>query len=117
MRTFHLYTEYGDFQIDNSELVEHLEYNGYKVIGDGVNSVDYGDGVLLDEIIQKFLTSNSFSREKIHKRVIKNEPFHDYNRMDMFDYLDQTGFDFLDNIDSQEMISHLENVGYKICEE
>ena len=36
---------------------------------------------------------------------------------DVFDWLDYKGFDFLNEMDSQELINHLLNVGYKMVEE
>lgn len=109
--------EMEEYEFDNSELIDHLEENGYAVLGDGINCLDYIDRKMIEEIVNKYLVSDFIWREKIYNKVIKGERFHDYNRMDMFDYLDQTGFDFLDNIDSQEMISHLEMVGYKVIPE
>ena len=119
MRNLTVGLDYEEYEFCNSELIEHLEENGYVIFGDGIHSLDYGSQLMFDEIVKLFFVSDLLTREKIYKRVINKEAstFHNYNRMDLFDYLDQMGFDFLDNIDSQEMISHLEMVGYKVIPE
>lgn len=117
----HLKSTNFDFieEVNTSEMIDYLGSTGHTIIrGDFIPKdeelVDHNDLIRLDEIRTKFLDSSWAEREKIYSRIMKNENFHDYNRMDMFDYLDQTGFDFLDNIDSQEIISHLEGVGYDV---
>jgi len=107
-----------DYMLSNQEIIEHLEENDYLVIGDSVNSLDYEGRVMLEEIAKKFLVADCFSREKIYKQIIKEQPksLDEYNYMDLFYHLDDRGFDFLDNIDSQEIISHIESVGYYVTE-
>nr|DAI89641.1 MAG TPA: hypothetical protein [Caudoviricetes sp.] len=105
-------------EITDSEMIENLQESGYLVIGDSVHSADYTDTELLREIVNKFLISDCFSRQKIYKQIIKEEPksLDEFNNVDMFEHLDEQGFDFLDHIDTQEIISHLELVGYNVEE-
>jgi len=110
--------EYGQHSFKNSELIEHLEDSGYVVLGNGVNSLDITDNKLLSEIVNKFLVADVFSREKIYKQIVKEEPrsLDEFSNFDMFYHLDEQGFDFLDHIDTQEIISHVESVGYYVTE-
>lgn len=41
----------------------------------------------------------------------------DFDEDDVFQYLDYKGFEFLNQMDSQELIEHLSGVGYKMVEE
>lgn len=118
MSEFLVYTEDGEQSIKNEFLIEHLEENGYSVIGDSVNSLDLIDRKLLGDIIEKFLVSDSFSREKIFNKIIKeeNNSLSELNNFDIFTHLDEQGFDFLDHIDTQEIISHVNSVGYYVTE-
>lgn len=117
MSEFLVYTEDGEQSIKNSVLIEHLEEYGYAVIGDGVNTLDYEGDLMLKEIIEKFLVSDIFARKKLYNRLIKEETvLEDLHNVDLFNYLDKQSFDFLDHIDTQEIISHLKMVGYKVKE-
>lgn len=84
-------------------------------IGNGIHTVGITDMKLLEEIVGKFMISDEFARKKIYNRVIKEETvLEDFNNVDLFYYLDEQSFDFLDHIDTQEIISHLEMVGYEL---
>lgn len=122
----HLKSESYDFteEISTLELVNHLESCGFTVIkgeyvADDVEYVDHNDLIKLDEIRTKFLNSSWSEREKIYNQVVKEEPksLDEFNNVDMFYHLDGQSFDFLDHIDTQEIISHVEMVGYKVIPE
>lgn len=116
MSDYQFYFEEYCYDISNTELIEHLKQNGYVFIKGEVDDLDYTDRTMLDEIIEKFLYSDSFSRDKIWKQIIKEESknLSEYNNMDLFYHLENESFDFLDNIDTQEIIEHLEGVGYEV---
>ena len=118
MSNFVIQLEDGEYELSNNELAQHLEENDYLVIGDHVNSLDYEGRLMLEEIANKFLVADVFSREKIYKQVVKEERknLKEFSNFDMFYHLDEQGFDFLDNIDTQEIISHVEAVGYYVTE-
>lgn len=65
--------EEGDYEFDNSELIDHLEENGYAVLGDGINCLDYTDRKMIEEIVNKYLVSDFISREKIYNKVINGK--------------------------------------------
>jgi len=115
-----IYTEDGEYNLHNSELIEHLENDGYTIIGDGLHTVDYEGNKMLREIIQLFLVSDIFARENIYRKLFDKETedidftLNKYNNYDIFNYLDYNSFDFLDNIDSQETVRHLEDCGYVV---
>lgn len=91
--------------------------NNYNIIGDGVNTLDYEGNLMLKDIIEKFLVSDIFARKKIFNKIIKETAIlEDFNNVDLFDYLDEQGFDFLDFIDTQEIISYINAVGYYVTE-
>lgn len=114
----YIQAEDGEHEITNSTMIEHLEEQGYSIIGDGVNTLDYEGDLMLKEIIEKFLVSDIFARKKIFNKVTKETTIlEDYNNVDLFNYLDEQSFDFLDYIDTQEIISHLETVGYIAVEQ
>lgn len=108
-----------EISVSVSQIIEDLLEEGYVVLSD---KLDYTDQKMLIEIVDKFLVSDFVSREKIHKTVTKDnkpeieEVLSNFNNYDIFNYLDYQSFDFLDNIDSQEIIRHLEDVGYKVIE-
>lgn len=108
-------------EVRDHEMIEYLEsigcvINNPNAVPEDEKFVDYNDLIKLKEIRDKFLNSSWEIREKIYKQIVNDEPksLHAFNNVDMFYHLDDQGFDFLDNIDSQEMISHIENVGYKV---
>lgn len=119
MSDYQFYFEEYNYDIPNADLIEHLKQNGYVFVKGEVDDLDYTDRRMLDEIIEKFLYSDSFSRQNIYNKIVKEESknLSEYNNMDLFYHLDEQSFDFLDNIDTQEMISHVENVGYKVIPE
>lgn len=84
-------------------------------LGNGVHSVDLIDMKLLEEVVKKFMISDSFSREKIYKQIVKEETVN-LDDIDLFYHLENQSFDFLDHIDTQEIISHIEAVGYYVTE-
>jgi len=104
-------------------MIEYLESTGHTIVhGNYIPKdeefVDHNDLSKLDEIRTKFLNSSWAEREKIYNKVIKDEgrKLDEFSNFDLFYHLDDTGFDFLDNIDSQEIISHLNAVGYYVIE-
>lgn len=73
MSNMYIQTDEGEYKITNSEMISHLEENGYLVLGDGVNSLDITDSKLLHEVLQKFLVTDCFLRENIWKQIVKGE--------------------------------------------
>lgn len=117
MSKFLVYTEDGEQSIKNEVLIEHLEQDGYSVIGDGIHTLDYEGNLMLKQIIEKFLVSDIFARKKLYEKVIKETvSLDEINNFDLFYHLEQQSFDFLDHIDTQEIISHIEAVGYYVTE-
>lgn len=119
----HLKSEKFDFieEVEDHEMIEYLESTGHTIVhGNYIPKdeefVDHNDLSKLDEIRTKFLNSSWAEREKIYNKVIKNEDrkLDEFSNFDMFYHLDEQGFDFLDHIDTQEIISHLEGVGYDV---
>ena len=107
------------YKFNDDELIDVLENRNYNVtpVGFVSNDLDYTDETMLNEIITKFHSSSIFEREKMYKQITKGANLNDFNNVDMFDHLDEQGFDFLDFIDTQEIISHVEAVGYYVREQ
>lgn len=59
--------------MDDEEMIDCLEQSGYEVrwIGTTEEILDYKDGVMLNEIIEKFHNSSWIQREEIHKNATK----------------------------------------------
>lgn len=92
-------------------------YEDNLTIGNGIHTVGIIDMKLLEEIVKKFMISDEFARKKLYNRVVKEEAvLEDFNNVDLFYYLDEQSFDFLDHIDTQEIIEHINSVGYYVTE-
>jgi len=59
--------------IDDEDMISSLEESGYEVrwLGSTEENLDYKDGVMLDEIIDKFHNSSWKEREEIYKNATK----------------------------------------------
>ena len=64
------YTEDGAYWFTNSELIEHLEGDGYMVIGNEVDFIDNIHATMFEEIQQKFLNGSWEERENIYNLVV-----------------------------------------------
>lgn len=90
-------------------------YEDNITIGNGIHTVGITDMKLLEEIVSKFMISDEFARKKLYNRVVKEEAvLEDFNNVDLFYYLDEQSFDFLNFIDTQEIVRHLKMVGYEL---
>ena len=61
-------------EVDEDEMVDHLQRNGYLVDGEPnvmTANLDIIDNNMLDEITLKFLNSSIFERERIYNLILK----------------------------------------------
>jgi len=53
------------------ELIEILNYNGYTVVQDSEDNLDYSDKIKFEELVQKYLKASWSEREEIYKNATK----------------------------------------------
>jgi len=53
------------------ELIEILNYNGYTVVQDSEDNLDYSDKIKFEELVQKYLKASWSEREEIYNKILK----------------------------------------------